>query len=60
MNLEKAVHRKVIEYNELTITREMLIDLVRSQRLGVSDDVKITFDRNQIINMKWERSTNDE
>ena len=32
MNLEKAVKRKVVEYNELTITREMLLDLVRGQR----------------------------
>ena len=60
MTLDKAVKRKTVEYNELVITREMLIDLVRAQRIGVSDDVKIQCDRNQIITMMWERSTESE
>ena len=60
MTLDKSVKRKTVEYNELVITREMLIDLVRAQRIGVSDDVKIQFDRNQIITMTWERSTGDD
>lgn len=63
MNLEKAVRRKVTEYNELIITREMLIELVRAQRIGVSNDPSIVFDKNnpeKFIRMVWERSTNDE
>jgi hypothetical protein len=60
MTLDKSVKRKVVEYNELTITREMLLDLVRSQRIGVSDDVKIAFDKNQTITMQWERNTTNE
>jgi len=60
MTLDKSVKRKTVEYNELLITRDMLIDLVRSQRIGVSDDVKIEFDRNQFIKMTWERSTESE
>lgn len=60
MTLDKSVKRKTVEYNELLITRDMLIDLVRSQRIGVSDDVKIEFDRNQTIKMTWERSTESE
>jgi len=59
MNLEKLVKRETVECNELVINREMLIELVRSQRIGVSDDVKIEFDRNQTIKMTWERSTSD-
>ena len=47
MTLDKSVKRKTVEYNELLITRDMLIDLVRSQRIGVSDDVKIEFDKNE-------------
>jgi hypothetical protein len=38
----------------------MLLDLVRSQRIGVSDDVKIAFDKNQTITMQWERNTTNE
>jgi hypothetical protein len=60
MTLDKSVKRKTVEYNELLITRDMLIELVRSQRIGVSDDVKIEFDRNQTIKMTWERSTESE
>jgi|SaaInlV_100m_DNA_2_1039680.scaffolds.fasta_scaffold332297_1 hypothetical protein len=60
MTLDKAVKRKTVEYNELVITREMLIDLVRAQRIGVSDDVKIEFDRNQTITITWKRSTDNE
>jgi hypothetical protein len=60
MTLDKSVKRKTVEYNELVITREMLIDLVRAQRIGVSDDVKIEFDRNQTITITWKRSTDNE
>lgn len=60
MTLDKSVKRNVVEYNELTITREMLLDLVRSQRIGVSDDVRIAFDKNQTITMQWERNTTNE
>lgn len=67
MTLDKSVKRKTVEHNELLITRDMLIDLVRSQRIGVSDDVKIELagmpdltHKNQIIKMTWERSTGDD
>ena len=64
MNLNKCVKRKTVEYNELVINREMLIELVRSQHIGVSDDVKIEFDGIQslsgiTIKMMWERSSGD-
>ena len=60
MNLNKCVKRKTVEYNELVIIREMLIELVRSNHIGVSDDVKIRFGANRkTITLQWERSTGD-
>ena len=60
MNLEKLVKRETVEYNELVINREMLIELVRSQRIGVSDDVIVRHNPSKgTITMKWERSTGD-
>ena len=60
MNLEKLVKRQTFEYNELVINREMLIELVRSQRIGVSDDVIVRQNPSKgTITMKWERSTGD-
>ena len=66
MNLEKLVKRKTVEFNELVISREMLIELVRSQHIGVSDDVKVEFEGAKVqsllgitIKMTWERSTGD-
>ena len=72
MNLEKLVKRKTVEYNELVISREMLIELIRSQHIGVSDDVKVEFigvgkmyrsvvstSPDITIKMTWERGTGD-
>lgn len=60
MNLEKLVKRETVEYNELVINREMLIELVRSQNIGVSDDVIVRQNPSKgTITMKWERSTGD-
>ncbi len=60
MNLKTLVKRKTVEYNELVINREMLIELIRSQNIGVSDDVIIKHDSSKgTITMKWERSTGD-
>lgn len=63
MNLEKAVKRKVVEYNELTITREMLLDLVRGQRIGVDNNAHIVFDENdteKFIHLYWERTAGED
>jgi hypothetical protein len=60
MNLKTLVKRKTVEYNELVINREMLIELVRSQNIGVSDDVIVRQNPSKgTITMKWERSTRD-
>jgi hypothetical protein len=60
MNLKTLVKRKTVEYNELVINREMLIELVRSQNIGVSDDVIVRQNPSKgTITMKWERSTGD-
>lgn len=60
MNLKTLVKRETVEYNELVINREMLIELVRSQNIGVSDDVIVRQNPSKgTITMKWERSTGD-
>lgn len=60
MNLKTLVKRKTVEYNELVINREMLIELIRSQNIGVSDDVIVRQNPSKgTITMKWERSTGD-
>ena len=60
MTLDKSVKRKTVEYNELLITRDMLIELIRAQNIGVSDDVIVRQNPSKgTITMKWERSTGD-
>ena len=60
MNLKTLVKRKTVEYNELVINRELLIELIRSQNIGVSDDVIVRQNPSKgTITMKWERSTGD-
>ena len=60
MNLNKCVKRKTVEFNELKISREMLIELVRSNHIDVNDNVRVLFDsRDEYIILQWERSTGD-
>jgi len=60
MNLEKLVKTKTVEFNELVISRETLIELVRSKHIGVSDNVRVLLNAtNDTITLQWERSTSD-